>query len=1026
MSNRALFNVLFLSFSILVCSTLDGKSLIKVPEDYTTIQAAIDVAENDHTVLVAPGMYFENIDFRGKRVTVISLTGPDNTIIDGGQSGSVVKFWSGEDSNTVLHGFTITNGLPGEFPLLFGGGIFIRNASPTIKSCSIIRNGASDGGGVYVEGEKSSPIIEGNLISGNIGTAVGGGIAIRDGASPTIRNNVISENLAMNGSGVFISNGASPSIERNTIESNNAGCCMPYELAEQYLDGIDVTQNMGCGDWFPSAILVADQCSPLISNNDVTENIGGGISILVSSTPTISENNITGNLAGHPLVGGILIAQDSAPILTGNTIEYNQAGAIWIDSSSSILDAGLNPISLEGFYIIEDSEDLFIYSGNWDLALNHVYSGGTRRASGEIGAAASVRFTGTGVSLIYFTDPGSGIADINIDGEIYPSIDTYCAKNRQDGKTEQVIVTGLSSSEHILTITVSGEKNPLSSGYGIVVDAVGVLAGTSVGDNHVLGSVYTLPPSSTQSERRPSDKTFLVPAQHTTIQGAIKAASNGDTIIVAPGRYQENVDFLGKSITLRSEDPNDDEIVKSTIIEAKEPWPTVTFAREETRGSTLKGFTIQNGLGEKAIQICSSSPVIKRNVIRDSAGGGIAFYFADSPLITDNIIENNGAESNIAINCYLSSPEIANNMISNNTGCGISSYFSRPVIVNNTITNNTAKQGTESGIYLDHLSIAVVRGNTISENKTLNFNVGGDGIVLDFFSNSTIDGNMITDNDGRGLFMIIDCSPVIQNNIIARNVEGLNISVSRPKLINNTIFENGNGIFAHGFSRVFITNTILSNEFDIGLDGFAEAFVTYSAVSNGWPGEGNINADPLFVDPSKNDFHLQGASPCIDNGNNSTPNIPITDFEGNSRIIDGDNDGTATVDIGADEYADTDGDGLPDDWEMTYFGNLSQGSGDDFDGDGLSNLEEYRATTNPSSMADGDIAPLGNRDGTVNVGDALVALRFALGLETPSQEDVGHGDVAPLDASGQPNPDGVINVGDALVILRKALQLISF
>jgi hypothetical protein len=72
------------------------------------------------------------------------------------------------------------------------------------------------------------------------------------------------------------------------------------------------------------------------------------------------------------------------------------------------------------------------------------------------------------------------------------------------------------------------------------------------------------------------------------------------------------------------------------------------------------------------------------------------------------------------------------------------------------------------------------------------------------------------------------------------------------------------------------------------------------------------------------------------------------------------------------------------------------------------------------------VAPLGNRDGTVNVGDALIALRFALNLETPTQEDMEHGDVAPLDGNGQPNPDGVINVGDALVILRKALGIIWF
>ncbi|MEA3360776.1 MAG: Ig-like domain-containing protein, partial [Thermodesulfobacteriota bacterium] len=77
---------------------------------------------------------------------------------------------------------------------------------------------------------------------------------------------------------------------------------------------------------------------------------------------------------------------------------------------------------------------------------------------------------------------------------------------------------------------------------------------------------------------------------------------------------------------------------------------------------------------------------------------------------------------------------------------------------------------------------------------------------------------------------------------------------------------------------------------------------------------------------------------------------------------------------------------------------------------------------------DGDIAPLGSPDGQVNVGDALVSLRFALGLEPghPTAYELCHGDVAPLDTINQPSPDGQITVGDALVILRKALGLISF
>ena len=79
-----------------------------------------------------------------------------------------------------------------------------------------------------------------------------------------------------------------------------------------------------------------------------------------------------------------------------------------------------------------------------------------------------------------------------------------------------------------------------------------------------------------------------------------------------------------------------------------------------------------------------------------------------------------------------------------------------------------------------------------------------------------------------------------------------------------------------------------------------------------------------------------------------------------------------------------------------------------------------------ADIPDGNLAPIGNRDYVVSVGDALVALRFSLSLEMPTEEDLCHGDVAPLDSFGRPCPDGDITVGDALVILRKALGIIDF
>jgi hypothetical protein len=108
----------------------------------SSIQAGIDFCSNDDTVLVGPGTYLENIDFDGKAITVVSELGPDVTTIDGGSpsnpdSGSCVIFVSGEDTTSVLEGFTLTNGT-GTFCVpagaFLGGGVFCReSSSPTIR-----------------------------------------------------------------------------------------------------------------------------------------------------------------------------------------------------------------------------------------------------------------------------------------------------------------------------------------------------------------------------------------------------------------------------------------------------------------------------------------------------------------------------------------------------------------------------------------------------------------------------------------------------------------------------------------------------------------------------------------------------------------------------------------------------------------------------------------------------------------------------------------------------------------------------
>jgi len=139
-----------------------------------------------------------------------------------------------------------------------------------------------------------------------------------------------------------------------------------------------------------------------------------------------------------------------------------------------------------------------------------------------------------------------------------------------------------------------------------------------------------------------AQSTIQVPANFPTIQSAINAASNGDTVLVAPGTYVENINFDGKAITLTSSSGP-----AATMIDGNHNGTVVTFNHSETASSVLSGFTIQNGLQDggfgAGITVSSASPTIISNVIaRNHAAAAIGIYVnGGSPLITNNTITNN-------------------------------------------------------------------------------------------------------------------------------------------------------------------------------------------------------------------------------------------------------------------------------------------------------------------------------------------------------------------------------------------------
>ena len=163
--------------------------ILHVPGDFPTIQEAIDAAVDGDEVEVHPGTYNEAIDFLGKAITVYSTDGPDVTIIDAQQTGTVVTCSSGEGPDSMLEGFTITGGDAGN-----GGGMHNIKSSPTVTNCTISGNSANETGGGMFNADDGSPTVTNCTFSGNSAPS-GANLFATDQfgghSMPTVNNSVI-------------------------------------------------------------------------------------------------------------------------------------------------------------------------------------------------------------------------------------------------------------------------------------------------------------------------------------------------------------------------------------------------------------------------------------------------------------------------------------------------------------------------------------------------------------------------------------------------------------------------------------------------------------------------------------------------------------------------------------------------------------------------------------------------------------------------------------------------------------------
>jgi hypothetical protein len=295
-------NLILVLIAVLTCipmCMLDA-NILYVPGTYPTIQSAINSAVNGDTILVAPGIYYENVNFRGKGVLLSSyfLTNHDtsyisSTVINGStpvypDTASCVimtkpSISSASDTTASLIGFTLTGGhgvvwndtyYPGYF-YREGGGIFIQYWSPRIKYNRILANNIQDalhpeGGGGGIRCCDGNPLIENNVIQYNFGYC---GMAINFyHASGIIRNNIIAGNYGglVYGSGsinAYRNYLSIPIIIENNTIVNNTATYGSGGLRHDYAVSVSIKNNIIWGN-LPAQIYITN-CFPSISYCDI-------------------------------------------------------------------------------------------------------------------------------------------------------------------------------------------------------------------------------------------------------------------------------------------------------------------------------------------------------------------------------------------------------------------------------------------------------------------------------------------------------------------------------------------------------------------------------------------------------------------------------------------------------------------------------------------------------------------------------------------------------------------------------------
>ncbi|NOY73794.1 MAG: DUF1566 domain-containing protein [Gammaproteobacteria bacterium] len=309
----------WLSLVLTIAATFSAQADVTVCAsgcDYTSIQAGINAVQNNQTVKVKAGTYYEAVTI-DKAITLKGVNGRDKTFINASQSNSPVLI-IGQD--TTLTGFTIEGGSG-----INGGGIVVNSGNANINDNIIKNNTASEAGaGIWINIEATASLIN-NKINNNTAGTIGGGVAYGEYAKLVIDNNEFNNNQAIRGGGVYVTSYTTTTLRGNTFNNNKAAFG-----GGVYFDQYVAKHN----NWDPVKTLVFERNQLL--RNTATQN-GGGIYSDSYSFAAIVNSLIHNNTAARG--GGLYSRRYSYVNVVNSTIADNTAdavGGIKVDAYSNL------------------------------------------------------------------------------------------------------------------------------------------------------------------------------------------------------------------------------------------------------------------------------------------------------------------------------------------------------------------------------------------------------------------------------------------------------------------------------------------------------------------------------------------------------------------------------------------------------------------------------------------------------------------------------------------------------------------